>query len=67
MNEKYGIMCGGARRWVGVRQWIVCGKTFRKGSTRRVCRPVGRYVARVGLNASKGSGGGENDNEQGEK
>lgn len=52
---------------MGVRQWIVCGKTYRKGSTSGVCRPVGRYVARVGLNASKGSGGGENDNEQGEK
>lgn len=62
-------MCGGARRWVGVRLWIVCGKTFRKDSTSECADLyIGGYVARVGLNASMGSGGGgENDNEQGEK
>lgn len=33
----------------------------------KTVQELGRYVARVGLNASKGSVGGGNDNEQGEK
>lgn len=32
--------------------FYVCGKTFRQDK----CADVGRYVARVGLNASKGEG-----------
>lgn len=51
----------GLARWVGVRPWIGCGKTFPRDST-----SVGMYVTRVGLNASRVSGGGD-DNEQGGK
>lgn len=53
-KKKIGTMCGRARRWVGKRPWIGCGKTVRAS-----VQTWGRYVARVGLNASKGSGGEE--------
>lgn len=50
MNEENRNNVGGARRLGGVRV-----------GPRHFCKPVGRYVARVGLNASKGS---DNVNDQ---